>query len=52
MIGTLLNHRYQIDSELGRGGMGVVHRAHDTLLDRAVAVKVLNGTRRETFYAA
>ncbi len=41
MIGTLLKDRYRIDARLGEGGMGVVYRAHDRLLDRPVAIKTL-----------
>ncbi|MCY4728930.1 serine/threonine-protein kinase [Nocardioides sp. STR2] len=31
--------RYRVEKEIGRGGAGVVHLAHDELLDRQVAVK-------------
>ncbi len=38
----LLRNRYHLTAPLGQGGMGTVYAGYDAILDRAVAVKMLN----------
>ncbi|MEZ4381524.1 MAG: serine/threonine-protein kinase [Nannocystaceae bacterium] len=41
LVGSRLD-KYEIQSEVGHGGMAVVYRGRDTVLEREVAVKVLH----------
>ena len=41
--GQKINDRYQIIRTIGEGGMANVYLAHDLILDRDVAVKILRG---------
>jgi serine/threonine-protein kinase len=53
MLGRIGN--YDVEREVGRGGMGIVFKAYDTELNRPLAVKIMapwlarNGTARERF---
>lgn len=47
LVGSVLGARYEVSDEIGTGGMAIVYKAHDNVLDRDVAIKIL----RESFEA-
>ena len=41
LVGQVLESRYRIDEEVGRGGMGIVYRGTDLTLSRPIAIKTI-----------
>ncbi|MCP5104775.1 MAG: hypothetical protein GY950_15425, partial [bacterium] len=41
---TVINNRYRVEHEIGRGGFGWVYKAVDTVLNTRLALKILDPT--------
>ena len=46
-IGTLLDSRYMVTGVVGKGGSACVYKAKDVILDREVALKILEDDKNE-----
>src|SRR3954463_5249270 len=42
LLGAPLSDRYRLEARIGAGGMSTVYRAQDTVLERPVAIKLMN----------
>ncbi|HEX6935586.1 MAG TPA: Stk1 family PASTA domain-containing Ser/Thr kinase [Actinomycetes bacterium] len=47
LVGLVLDGRYRVESRLARGGMATVYEAHDSRLDRTIALKVMHPSLAE-----
>jgi serine/threonine protein kinase len=42
ILGSVLQGKYRVLAELGRGGMSIVYKAHHEMMDKMVAIKMLH----------